>query len=77
LETRARIGEELEEGHFRVLLLQTGGEELVRRRAALNRARESADPGEFEAAFARGAAMTYDEVVDLALAKLDELLAAL
>jgi hypothetical protein len=71
----AQLGGALKEGFFQVLLLQTSGDELTRREAALMRVRESTDPDTYELAFARGAALTYDEVIDLALAKLDDLLA--
>jgi hypothetical protein len=71
----AELGGALKEGLFRALLLQTGGDELMRRETALTRVRESTDPDAYEVAFARGASLTYDEVIDLALAKLDALLA--
>ena len=72
----AELGGALKDGAFRQLLLQTGGEELTRREEAITRVRETLDPSDFDPAWARGAAMTHDEVIDFALAKLDELLLA-
>ena len=56
--------------------MQVGGEEVTRRQGAFDRAREALDASTFDAASAAGMVMTRDDVIEFALAKLDELIAS-
>jgi hypothetical protein len=65
-----------EAGAISAMNWRLGGDEAARREAAHSTMRDLLGEPAFDAAFARGAAMSYDEVSLLAIAKLDELLAA-
>ncbi|HXY92985.1 MAG TPA: adenylate/guanylate cyclase domain-containing protein [Acidimicrobiia bacterium] len=72
----ARLAGALTDGVFRDLLTQVGGDESGRRQRTIERVRDEIEPAEFAADWARGAAMTHTEVIDVTLSELDELLAA-
>jgi predicted ATPase/class 3 adenylate cyclase len=72
----AQLGVALNEGALRRLLMQVGGDEVARRQETLDRARERLDASAFAAVHASGMAMTRDDVIEFALAKLDDLLAS-
>jgi hypothetical protein len=66
----------LEGGVMRVMAYQFVGTEADRRDSTHQRLEETLGDAEFNAAWARGAAMTADEVSLAAITKLDELLVA-
>jgi hypothetical protein len=71
----AQLGVALREGALRRLLMQVGGDEVIRRYEAIDSARDALDASTFALAHTSGMAMTRDDVIAFALAKLDELIA--
>jgi predicted ATPase/class 3 adenylate cyclase len=71
----AQLSVALREGALRQLVMQVGGDEIARRLEAFDRAVAALDASSFAAAHAAGMAMTRDDVIEFALAKLDALIA--
>jgi len=71
----AQLGVALHEGALRRLLMQVGGDEVTRRQDAFESAKKALDASTFSVVHSAGMAMTRDDVIEFALAKLDELIA--
>jgi hypothetical protein len=69
----ATLGAALAEGALSGLALLVHPGEHEARQVAVSRARERMDPSSYHAAFARGATLSYEQVVEYSLAELERL----